>query len=308
MDLTTSEFGSTSAVVRRAQRLCAPADKEGEDPTAPADPDHLTGYSARAQIPFGGRRDQVVVNQFGTLTVDLTRPTFLFVPTGKSTSGPPASYTPAIDHFQCFRTVHARFTRSGIGVEDQFGTRTVNVRRPTRLCVPVDKDGSGITDPSASLMCYRVSGRPRINDTHVFTSNQFGTDEYDVGVVRELCLPSQLNPGGRRPPRRDRDAGTDRGRDAGGDRDRDARADRNRDAGGDRDRDARTDRDRDAGGDRDRDARTDRDRDAGGDRDRDARTDRNRDAGGDRDRDAQSDAQPYARVRRRVHRCRRGLR
>src|SRR6185503_6964958 len=79
----TSLFGSTSAVVRRAQRLCAPADKQGEDPTAPTDADHLTGYSVRTQLPFGKRRDQVIVNQFGTLRVDLIRPTFLFVPTGK---------------------------------------------------------------------------------------------------------------------------------------------------------------------------------------------------------------------------------
>ena len=44
--LTTNQFGSSSAVVRRAQRLCAPANKENEDPTAPGDVDHLTGYYA----------------------------------------------------------------------------------------------------------------------------------------------------------------------------------------------------------------------------------------------------------------------
>jgi hypothetical protein len=138
----------------------------------------------------------VIVNQFGTLTADLVRPELLLVPTGKSTTGPPPAYAPAIDHFECFRAVRARFRRSGIDVVDQFGTRTVNVRRPTRLCVPVDKDGSGITDPTTSLMCYRVSGKPRVNRTHVFTTNQLGSDEYDVGAVRELCVPSQLNPGG----------------------------------------------------------------------------------------------------------------
>ena len=191
----TSQFGATAATVRRAQRLCAPADKEGEDPTAPSDVDHLTGYSVRTRVPVGERRDQIVVNQFGTLTVDLVRPAFLLVPTGKSTIAPPASYTPAIDHFECFRTVHARFRKSGIHVTDQFDARTVNVRRPSRLCIPVDKDGGGITDPGANLMCYRVSGKPRLNDTHVFTTNQFGADEYTVGVVRELCVPSQLNPG-----------------------------------------------------------------------------------------------------------------
>jgi cysteine-rich repeat protein len=194
--LTTNQFGSTSAVVRRAQRLCAPADKENEDPTAPGDVDHLTGYSLGIRSAFTERRHQVIVNQFGTLVADLIRPDALFVPTGKSRVAPPAAYAPAIDHFECFRTVHARFRRSGVDVVDQFGTRTVNVRRPARFCVPVDKNGSGITDPDASLMCYRVNGTPRVNGSHVFTTNQFGDDEYDVGAVRELCVPSQLNPGG----------------------------------------------------------------------------------------------------------------
>jgi hypothetical protein len=192
VSLATSQFGSTTALVRRAQRLCAPADKSGEDVTAPDHPDHLTGYSLQPRTNFPERRHQVIVNQFGTLTADLIDLDFLLVPTGKSTSGPPVGYVPAVDHFECFRTIRAHFTKSGIDVEDQFGTRTVDVRRPTRLCVPVDKDGEGILVPNANLLCYRVSGQPRVNGAHVFTTNQFGSDEYNVGAVRELCVPSQL--------------------------------------------------------------------------------------------------------------------
>jgi hypothetical protein len=146
--LTTSQFGSSSAVVRRAQRLCAPANKENEDPTAPADVDHLTGYSLGARSPFAERRDQVIVNQFGTSIADLIRPEGLLVPTGKSIVAPPAAYVPAIDHFECFRTVHARFRRAGLDVVDQFGTRVVNVRRPTASACRSTRTGAASRRPT----------------------------------------------------------------------------------------------------------------------------------------------------------------
>ena len=38
------QFGSTLTTVNRPHYLCAPADKNGEDPSAPSHPDHLTAY------------------------------------------------------------------------------------------------------------------------------------------------------------------------------------------------------------------------------------------------------------------------
>ena len=62
------QFGAAEGVVvRQPKRLCAPADKNGEDPDAPTRPEHLTGYDIRH--PFLPVQNQEIVNQFGTIVV-----------------------------------------------------------------------------------------------------------------------------------------------------------------------------------------------------------------------------------------------
>ena len=38
----------------------------------------------------------------------------------------------------------AKFRRQGLEVADQFGTITVDIKKPLRLCVPANKNGEGI--------------------------------------------------------------------------------------------------------------------------------------------------------------------
>ena len=187
-------FGASTATVRRARRFCAPADKNGEDPTAPQDRDHLTGYAIRRTSPrFVERHNRTIVDQFGPLEADLIRPELLLVPTGKALGTTPPSFTAAIDHFECYRVVHARFAQRGVIVSDQFGDLTVDVKRPARFCAAVDKNGEGIRDPAASLMCYRIRTRQRHIVEPISTTNQFGSDTFELRGRRELCVPSQLN-------------------------------------------------------------------------------------------------------------------
>ena len=73
------EFGLSLGVpVQRAERICAPADKNDEDPAAPLQPDHLIGYDIRhfsiTQL------DRRIVDQFGEVFVDIKRPDRLMVP------------------------------------------------------------------------------------------------------------------------------------------------------------------------------------------------------------------------------------
>jgi hypothetical protein len=63
----TDRFGSRSVEVRRANDLCFPADKSGEDPTAPSDPDHLTAYRITRGGPFDRVRGQTVVKNSGSV-------------------------------------------------------------------------------------------------------------------------------------------------------------------------------------------------------------------------------------------------
>src|SRR5262249_33781037 len=81
------QFGSHTETVRFPHRLCAPADKNNGFPDAPTHPEHLIGHLTHApgvRVP-----NQTVVNQFGTIKVDVVRPDLLLVPTLKSLTAPP---------------------------------------------------------------------------------------------------------------------------------------------------------------------------------------------------------------------------
>ena len=146
--------------------------------------------------------NQIVVNQFGTLTLDVVRPDVLMVPTLKSlTTTPPAALpNPTVDHFQCYRVKRSkgtlRFTKvRGVKVDDQFGTALVDLLKPQTLCAPASKNGENPTAPSHPfhLLCYktRASG---FGTTQTFTNNQFGPGFPLLIHRRELCVPSLKNP------------------------------------------------------------------------------------------------------------------
>ena len=186
------QFGSSTATIKRAKRICAPADMDGGDQTAKDDPGHLTFYTIKQTSPrFTPLKDVTVTNQFGDLVVTLEKPDRLLVPTAKSLTGPPLPLQDPLDHFKCYRVSGARFRRAGIAVNTQFGPITVDIKKPLHLCAPVNKNGE---DPSAPqhpdhLMCYLVRG-PRPLQKTVFTNNQFGQDSFGFFGPRELCVPS----------------------------------------------------------------------------------------------------------------------
>ncbi len=180
--------------VRHPKRLCAPANKNNEEPGADLDADHLVGYQLGRTAPrFRGVRNIDVADQFGELKLDLTRPEFLLVPSSKSLSDPaPALDPPTIDHFQCYGVRGGRRRVPGVTVEDQFGLpTTTDVKKPLRLCLAVDKNGEGILDPRARLVCYTIRAGSRVGET-VFIENQFGADTLDIKRARELCVPVGL--------------------------------------------------------------------------------------------------------------------
>jgi len=188
------DFGASTATVRRAKMLCAPVNKNDEDPTAPDDPDHLVGYEIRRDGRFQGVLDEVVEDQFGTLVLDIRRPERILVPSAKQ-ADPNDVVTPldppVVDHYQCYSVRGDRRRVAGVTLEDQFGTGSADVKKPSRLCLPVNKNGEGIVDGAARLMCYAIKPGPRVNTT-VQVNNQFGDDELRVKRARELCIPETL--------------------------------------------------------------------------------------------------------------------
>jgi len=79
-----------------------------------------------------------VEDQFGAMTVEVRRLQRLCVPANKNDEAPGAENHP--DHLICYRirqTGGARFASQGpLFVANQFGSETVDARRPQELCVP----------------------------------------------------------------------------------------------------------------------------------------------------------------------------
>jgi hypothetical protein len=190
-------FGSSTITVRRPDTLCAPADKRNEDPTAPTDPEHLTSYRMRPAVPFTRVRDREIVNQLGSLRLDVIKPVRLLLPTAKSLTEPPAPPTPGIDHFQCYKVKRSRGAPAfrkvrRVQVDTQFETTIIDVLRPLHLCVPVDKNGEtpGAQEHPDELLCYRTRSRGSLPTTGVQLNDQFGPQQERIRQRREFCVPS----------------------------------------------------------------------------------------------------------------------
>jgi len=193
----TDEFGASTTSVRDPKRVCGPADENNQDETAPADPEHLIGYETGKATPrFQRIRNQVVVNEFGSVTVDLVRPQLLMMPSATDlTEMPPPLEGTSIDHFQCYQTRGGRTQIGNVPIEDEFGTMLVTVKRPTRLCTPVDANGEGVPNPDARLMCYDVRATTNVAPPgQLMINNDFGPGTVQTFRIRELCVPSFVNP------------------------------------------------------------------------------------------------------------------
>ena len=207
---TVDTFGSWQFAVTKPTDLCNPADVEGNDPGAPSHTEHLESYQIKRVAgtnKFPKTLNQIVVDRFGTLSLDLLKPERLLVPSAKSLLGfpaPPAS--PVTDHFTCYKARTspglAKFTPlMATVVTDQFGVLSVNVMKPRRLCVATDENGE---EPGAELhgdhlLCYQVKLQSTFAPIKVYTANQFGTETLDVRKPFDLCVSALLNPTGPTP-------------------------------------------------------------------------------------------------------------
>lgn len=198
------QFGTSAGVhLTRATKLCAPTNKNGEDPTAPSRPGHLKAYQDKH--PGVTVANQTVVNQFGTVQLDVSHARFLMVPAAKGlASAPPPLTPPTSDHFQCYQVKNSRgaprFTKIvGVTGADQFGPYSVDLLKPRYLCAPANKNGEDPTAPAHPdhLLCYKVrNASGKFVQRTVFTNDQFEV-ENNVLLTRrvELCVPSLKNPG-----------------------------------------------------------------------------------------------------------------
>jgi len=199
----TDQFESLPAEVQKPVSLCTPADKNDE---GIGDPDtHLKGYQIKS-LGHVKRTNITVTNQFGSVVVDTIKPDRLLVPTAKDVDGPappePDPATHNVDHYKCYKVKVTRGSPKfvpilGVAVDDQFITdpgKLFDLKKPTRLCNPVDKNGEGIKNPAAHLMCYQAKparGEPKHQKVlGIHVNNQFGPEQLDTVKEEELCVPS----------------------------------------------------------------------------------------------------------------------
>lgn len=80
-----------------------------------------------------------------------------------------------LDHYECYDAKpEEKFERREVLLQDQFGTRTVTVRRPELICTPVVKNEDpnaplakfpdDLSNPIDHLVCYGIHERDREGD------------------------------------------------------------------------------------------------------------------------------------------------
>jgi len=187
------QFGTLMVDAFGPTDLCAPANKDDEDPTAPDHPGHLASYDIRGAGRFKPIKDQLVVNQFGSVTLDVIKPTSLLVPTAKSLTGPPSPLGAFLDDFACYKVEPSRHNGNddengndqggfqGQGEDAQNGNDHRGFRQGFQGQGEDDQNGQGENDGNGS------------HGSTVTVETQFETVQVDVRRPRELCAPADKN-------------------------------------------------------------------------------------------------------------------
>jgi len=77
-----------------------------------------------------------------------------------------------------------------VTLDDQFSTTNTTVLKPRHFCNPVEKNGEGISDPTAHMMCYKIK-EPKFQRQEVVVENQFGQQTLTVLRPYSLCVPAE---------------------------------------------------------------------------------------------------------------------
>jgi hypothetical protein len=154
-------------------------------PKAP--PDHLKCYSGRFSPRFQ-RRPVTLADQFGQKQSTVLRPLLLCNPAAKNAE-------PRFDrraHLECYALKPERINRTVL-VRNQFGTRTVTLKRATMLCVPSEKNQEGKPEELDHFKCY-TGNFPRFRPPRTVTLvDQFHTEQTKALRPVMLCNPTSKN-------------------------------------------------------------------------------------------------------------------
>jgi hypothetical protein len=203
--VASDQFGEWRFSIAKPTDLCNPANVDGSDPSAPSHAEHLESYQIK-RVPGTGKfaktLNQQLVDRWGNLTIDLLKPERLMAPSAKSlVSAPPAPIDPVTDYFTCYKIRTSPHTpkfapRPATVVGDQFGSLSVNVLKPRKLCVATNTNNEkpGAELHGEHLVCYQVKPVSSFTPVRAYTANEFGSETLDAKKPFDLCIAAQLNP------------------------------------------------------------------------------------------------------------------
>jgi hypothetical protein len=177
------------------------ATKEWTGVPPPAGLDHFLYYPIEDGTPTFRERTVTVRDQFRTSRVLVEEPLRLLNPASKNGG----TIIRPNAHLKCYEIEESRFGGRTVTVQNQFGTRTFQVRQPTRLCNPASKRVPPGTPPAVPsglghFRCYGIEAGP-VNRT-VTLRDQFGRQQVVVGEPEYLCNPASKNGSGIQNPTR----------------------------------------------------------------------------------------------------------
>ncbi|HYC56630.1 MAG TPA: putative metal-binding motif-containing protein [Candidatus Binatia bacterium] len=98
-----------------------------------------------------------------------------------------------LDHYKCYRVKDissSRFdSREDVTLDNEHQSDTVDVKKPSMVCVPSDKNGEGIHDPVNHLCCYTIKSTKMDPPLQVQINDQFGSLELEASSSKTMCQP-----------------------------------------------------------------------------------------------------------------------
>jgi len=99
-----------------------------------------------------------------------------------------------LDHYKCYQGTDLEnppFARKVVQLADQFQPSTAfEVQQPKFACIPVNKNGEGIINPSAYLTCYQLKGSTLLPKPTVDIHTQFQVSRFEAKKPKLICVPS----------------------------------------------------------------------------------------------------------------------
>lgn len=201
--LTDALDGATSHTVTDPSAICVPGSIDGSPIIDAAV--HLEGYRLHntPETSKHDRRTGLFMRGLGPVFLDTLRPETLLVPASMDPTSPPTAPVATahdVDHYKCYK---ARITKrtpkywpKGVQLRaaDSLEDRAYDLKRPTRLCTVVEKNGEGIKHPERRMICYqakRAKGEPKhAPRIGIHTATQFGSGRLDTRKVESICMPA----------------------------------------------------------------------------------------------------------------------